>query len=80
MSYYNSDTKEFMVAALHHHEYPCIPIYDCINDQYIADEINNYVIRINKDNQKNKDYILNLENKIKNLQNKLNQFIKEKKN
>ena len=69
MSYFNKDTKEFMVAVLSHHEYPCLPIYDCIDDQTIAKEINNYVIKINKENLKQKEYIYKLESVIKNLTN-----------
>ena len=69
MSYFNKDTKEFMVAALSHHEYPCLPIYDCMDDQSIANEINNYVIKMNIENQKQKEYINKLELVIKNLTN-----------
>jgi len=57
MTYYDDKTKEFMVAVLHNDECPCLPIYECIEDQSVAKEINTYVTKINQENKKYKELL-----------------------
>lgn len=43
MSYYDKINDEFMVAVLSHYKYPCLPIYEVVEDITVGNEINTYV-------------------------------------
>ena len=70
MSYYDKKNDEFMVAVLAHDEYPCLPIYELVEDESTGKEINNYVKKLYLENQSYQNKIYKLSEIIQNLEDK----------
>tara|TARA_B100001758_G_C18112864_1_gene454577 strand:+ start:193 stop:429 length:237 start_codon:yes stop_codon:yes gene_type:complete len=69
MSYFDSEKKELMIAVLSNDEYPCLPLYECVEDQNIVDEVNLTVLKINNEKEKTQKMILRLLEVIEKLEN-----------
>lgn len=77
MSYFDEEHNELMVAVLSNHEYPCLPLYECIDNNDIVKEINNVVTRINKEKNKTQKMVTRLLDIIEQLEKENNDLCKE---
>ena len=77
MSYFDEENNELMVAVLSNNEYPCLPLYECIENDDIVKEINNVVIRINKEKIKTQNMVTRLLDIIEQLERENNDLCKQ---
>lgn len=80
MTYFDDKESGLMLGVLGNMDYPCLPLYECIEDDTIVNEINIFTTKLYNENKKNKEMINELLELIKGLEEENNELCKENGN